>query len=114
MDAARASRGRLLVSHTQRYHKQYRSGGHGRGDADPLLDRLTIYEQLSAYAAVRQRLWAKKVHLPLEQHTLAAIRRSSASGLPYGGDDWVQGLVRETSPGPYDPAPWSTAQNERR
>ncbi len=41
----------------------------GRGDADALLDRLTNYERLSAYAAVRQRLWAKKVHLPLEEHS---------------------------------------------
>jgi hypothetical protein len=114
----------LLVSHTQRYHKLHRSGGHvwqgrfkspvvqnddhlltvlryieanplrakrvehaedyrwssyrahGRGEADELLDRLALYEQLSPYAAVRQRLGAQKVHLPLEEHTLAAVRRS--------------------------------------
>ena len=57
-----------------------------------LLDRLLLYEQLSPYAAVRQRRWAKQVHLPLEGHTLAAIRRSSATGLPYGADRWVQSL----------------------
>ncbi len=45
--------------------------------------------------AVRQRLWAKKVHLPLEEHTLAAVRRSSATGLPYGDDRWVQSLAKK-------------------
>ena len=133
----------LLVSHTQRYHKRYRAGGHvwqgrfkspviqndehlltvlryieanplrakmvaraenyrwssyhahGRGDADELLDRLVLYEQLSPYAAVRQRLWAKKLHLPLEEQVLASIRLSSATGLPYGGDDWVRSLGKK-------------------
>ncbi|HWB08224.1 MAG TPA: transposase [Pirellulales bacterium] len=133
----------LLVSHTQRYHKHYCSGGHvwqgrfkspviqndehlltvlryieanplrakivkraedypwssyrahGRGEGDELLDRLILYERLSPYAAVRQRLWAKKVHLPLEEPTLAAIRRSSATGLPYGGQRWVESLAKK-------------------
>ena len=133
----------LLVSHTQRYHKHYRSGGHvwqgrfkspviqndehlltvlryieanplrakivkraedyrwssyrthGLGEADELVDRLILFDQLSPYAAVRQRLWAKKVHRPIEEQTLAAIRRSSATGLPYGGDGWVQSLARK-------------------
>jgi putative transposase len=133
----------LLVSHTQRYHKHYRSGGHvwqgrfkspviqndehlltvlryieanplrakiarraedcrwssyrahGLGDTDELLDRLTLYEQLSPYAVVRRRLWGKKVHLPSEEPTLAAIRRSSATGLPYGADRWVQSLSKK-------------------
>ncbi|MGH9447857.1 MAG: transposase [Terriglobia bacterium] len=133
----------LLVSHTQRYHQHYRSGGHvwqgrfkspviqndehlltvlryieanplrakiveraeeyrwssyrahGLGEADELLDPLITYEQLSPYAAVRQRLWEKKVHLPIEERVLAAIRRSSATGLPYGGDDWVKSLAKK-------------------
>jgi putative transposase len=128
----------LLVSHTQRYHKHYRSGGHvwqgrfkspaiqndehlptvlryieanplraklvrqaeqyhwssyrahGLGEADELLDRLSVYEQLSSYAAVRRRAWAKRVHLPIEEQSLAAIRRASATGLPYGDENWVQ------------------------
>jgi putative transposase len=68
---------------------------HGLGDTDELLDRLAFYEQLSPYAVVRRRLWAKKVHLPLEEPTLAAIRRSSATGLPYGADGWVQSLSKK-------------------
>ena len=52
-------------------------------------------EQFSPYAAVRQRLWAKKVHLPLEENVLASIRLSSATGLPYGGDGWVRSLGKK-------------------
>ena len=131
----------LLVSHTQRYHKHHRSGGHvwqgrfkspviendahllnvlryieanplraelvscaedyrwssyrahGLGEANELIDPLILYEELSPYPAVRQRKWAEKVHLPLEERTLAAIRRSASSGLPYGGHSWVHRLA---------------------
>ncbi len=120
----------LLVSHTQRYHKNHRSGGHvwqgrfkspviqndehlltvlryieanplrarlvaraedypwssyrahGRGEPDSLVDRLITYDELSAYPAVGQRIWERMVHQPIEEQTLAAIRRSSATGLP--------------------------------
>ncbi len=133
----------LLVSHTQRYHKHYRTGGHvwqgrfkspviqsdehlltvlryieanplragivqraeeyrwssyrahGLGEADELLDPLGIYEQVSPYVAVRRRIWERKVHLPIEEHTLAAIRRASATGLPYGDENWVQQLAQK-------------------
>jgi putative transposase len=131
----------LLVSHTQRYHKHYRSGGHvwqgrfkspviqsdehlltvlryieanplrarivkraeaypwssyrvhGLGEADPLVDSLIMYEQLSPLAKVRQRKWAEKVHRPLDEATLADVRRSTASGLPYGNRAWVRRLA---------------------
>ncbi|HVX64916.1 MAG TPA: hypothetical protein VHC19_30140, partial [Pirellulales bacterium] len=59
-------------------------------EADELLDPLSVYEQLSPYAAVRRRAWAKRVHLPIEEQNLAAIRRASATGLPYGDENWVQ------------------------
>ncbi|HEY5315489.1 MAG TPA: transposase [Pirellulales bacterium] len=133
----------LLVSHTQRYHKQYHSGGHvwqgrfkssvvqndehlltvlryieanplradivnraedypwssypthGLGVASILLDPLLTYEELSPYAAVRQRRWAAMVHRPFEEHTLASIRRSNAMGLPYGEVAWVERLAKE-------------------
>jgi putative transposase len=132
----------LLVSHTQRYHKHHRSGGHvwqgrfkspviqndehllavlryieanplraqiveraddypwssyhahGLGETDDLLDPLISYDELSPYPAVRQRSWAKRVHLPMEEGTLAEIRRSSATGLPYGDDTWVKRLAK--------------------
>jgi putative transposase len=132
----------LLVSHTQRYHKHHRSGGHvwqgrfkspviqddehlltvlryieanplrarlveraedypwssyrthGLGQADALVDRLITYEELSPYAAVRRRNWERKVHQPIEEQALAAIRRSSATGLPYGDEPWVDRLAK--------------------
>ena len=133
----------LLVSHTQRYHKHYRSGGHvwqgrfkspviqnddhlltvlryieanplrakiveraedypyssyrlhGRGEANEWVDPLIPYDQLSPYAKIRQRQWAKKVHLPLEKETLDAIRCSAKSSLPYGSEKWRQRLGKK-------------------
>lgn len=132
----------LLVSHTQRYHKHHRSGGHvwqgrfkspviqndehlltvlryieanpvraklvaraddyawssylahGLGRPDPLLDRLITYEELSPQAASRQRKWSALVHRPIEESRSAAIRRSSATGLPYGRPWWVERLAQ--------------------
>ena len=132
----------LLVSHTQRYHRHYRSGGHvwqgrfkspviqndehlltvlryieanplraklvkradrypwssypvhGLGEADELVDSLITYEELSPLAKVRQRKWAQQVHRPIDEASLDAIRRSSATGLPYGDSAWVKRLAR--------------------
>jgi len=133
----------LLVSHTQRYHKHHRSGGHvwqgrfkspviqndehlltvlryieanplrarivrraeeycwssyphhGAGQANELVDRLNLYNELAASPAVRQRKWAEKVHEPIEEQALAAIRRASATGLPYGNPAWVDRLAKK-------------------
>jgi putative transposase len=132
----------LLVSHTQRYHRHYSSGGHvwqgrfkspviqndehllavlryieanplrarivrraenypwssyrvhGMGEADGLVDPLVNYEELSPRAEVRRKKWAVKVHSPLRGPQLAAIRRSVATGLPYGERPWVERLAR--------------------
>ena len=133
----------LLVSHAQRYHKHYRSGGHvwqgrfkspviqsdehaltvlryieanplrarivrragdypwssypahGLGRADELVDPLPPYEAISPYAKVRQTKWAETVHLPIPGETLDAVRRSAATGLPYGSPDWVARLSKK-------------------
>jgi putative transposase len=135
----------LLVSHTQRYHKHHRSGGHvwqgrfkspviqdddhlltvlryieanplraklvaraedypwssyrfhGAGGADALVDPLLPYEELSPYPKIRQRKWAEKVHKPLEEATLARIRRSNATGLPYGEESWIERMAKRLS-----------------
>ena len=131
----------LLVSHTQRFHRFHRSGGHvwqgrfkspviqdddhlltvlryieanplragmveragdypwssfachGEGRNDPLLDAVASYEALATYAAVRQRRWSAYVHAQPEEAETAAIRRSSATGLPYGEAGWVDRLA---------------------
>lgn len=132
----------LLVSHTQRYHKHHRSGGHvwqgrfkspviqddehlltvlryieanplrarivkraedypwssyrmhGLGETDALVDRLAPYEEISPYGKVRQAKWAQRVHQPLADAQLEAIRRSVNRGLPYGDEAWVNRLAR--------------------
>jgi len=133
----------LLVSHTQQYHRNHRSGGHvwqgrfkslviqndehlltvvrsieanplrarvvaraedypwssyrvhGLREASPLVDSLITYEALSPHPAVRQRKWAEFVHRPLDEQRLAAIRRSTETGLPYGDFAWVQRLAKK-------------------
>jgi len=67
---------------------------HGLGEADELIDSLTNYEELSPRAVLRQRKWAKKVHMPINGAHLAAIRRSTATGLPYGDETWVRRLAK--------------------
>jgi hypothetical protein len=64
-------------------------------EADEVLNPLSVYERLSLYAAVRQRVWERKVRLPIVEQNLAVIRRSSATGLPYSDENWVQDLAKE-------------------
>ena len=133
----------LLVSHTQRYHRHHKSGGHvwqgrfkspviqedehlltvlryieanpvrakmvkraadypwssfaahGLGKPNDLLDSVTPYEQLATYAKVRQRKWCEYVHGQLNEDELQAIRRSVATGLPYGAASWIKDLGRK-------------------
>jgi putative transposase len=65
---------------------------HGLGEINELLDPLQNYEELSPYPQVRQRKWAGKVHTPFAEAQLAAIRRASLTGLPFGDAAWVQRL----------------------
>jgi len=122
----------LMVSHTQRYHRYYGSGGHvwqgrfkspvvqndehlltvlryieanplrarivrkaekypwssysvhGLGQSNGLVDRLVTYDELGKRPETRQRKWAEMVHAPQREAELAAVRRSVATGLPYG------------------------------
>jgi putative transposase len=67
---------------------------HGLGEKDEVLDSPVTYEQLSPLARVRRRKWAAKVHRPIDEAQLAAIRRSSATGLPYGEEAWVKRLAK--------------------
>lgn len=68
---------------------------HGLGEADELVDPLIAYDELSPYPKIRHRKWAAIVHRPLEEAALTAIRRSTASGLPYGDTAWVKRLAKK-------------------
>ena len=57
------------------------------------MDTVTAYDTLAAYPAVRQRRWSAYVHAEPEEAELAGIRRSSATGLPYGEAGWVNRLA---------------------
>ncbi len=69
-------------------------GVHGAGEASDLVDPLVTYEAISPYPKVRQRRWQAMVHAPLEEQTLAAVRCSALSGLPYGSPAWVMRLAK--------------------
>ena len=69
-------------------------GCHGEGRDDALLDPVVPYTALAAYPAVRQRRWSAYVAETPEGTELAAIRRSSEAGLPYGESAWVDRLSR--------------------
>jgi putative transposase len=43
---------------------------------------------------MRQRRWSAYMHQTPEEEELAAIRRSSETGLPYGESAWVDRLCR--------------------
>ena len=65
------------------------------GGAIALLDPVAGYDALASYPAVRQRRWSAYVHRTPEEAELAAIRRSSETGLPYGETAWVDRLCRQ-------------------
>ena len=65
------------------------------------------YEALAAYAAVRQRRWSAYVHQAPEEAELAAIRRSSETGLPYGERSVGGPLMPAIEARPDDSVAWS-------
>ena len=67
---------------------------HGLGRSDPLLDPLPGYDALASYPAARQRR-GRPTCIMREEAELAAIRRSSETGLPYGECAWVDRLCRQ-------------------
>lgn len=65
---------------------------HGLGHPDPLLDPITVYESLAKTPATRRRRWSALVHQTPSDEELAALRRSTQTGLPYGHPAWVEQL----------------------
>ena len=80
---------------------------HGMGESDALLDRVAAHERLAARPAA-QRRWSAYVHQIPEEAELAAIRRSSETGLPLGERGWV--ALSGTGAGPDHPSPRSPAE----
>ena len=77
-----------------RWKKVSADACHGNGCADELLDAVPAYELLAAQPAGRQRRWSAYVHRTPDEAELAAIRRSSEIGLPYGERSWADRLCR--------------------
>ena len=63
---------------------------HGLGRRDTLLDPFTAYEALATTPANRRRRWSAFVHQTPPDEELAALRRSTQTGLPYGHPAWVE------------------------
>ena len=68
---------------------------HAEGTPDDLLDRVEPYEQLGPNRAVRRRRWSAYVRQVPEDAELAAIRRSTETGLPFGDKHWAQQLSKQ-------------------
>jgi putative transposase len=67
---------------------------HGLGEPDPLLDRVEAYEALAVQDAARLRRWSAYVHQTPDDAELAALRRTCATGLPFGRPAWVERLCQ--------------------
>ena len=59
-----------------------------------LLDPPAPYESLASRVAVRRQRWSAYVHQQPPEDELSAIRRASATGLPYGAAAWINRLSR--------------------
>jgi putative transposase len=65
---------------------------HGLGSPDHSLDRLVVYDDLAKTSATRCACWAAYVQEIPDGAELADVRRSNATGLPFGEPDWVEQL----------------------
>jgi putative transposase len=63
---------------------------HGCGESSPLVDVAPVWSSLGKTEAARQAHWRKWLHTPLTEKELAAVRRSVATGRPYGAQGWVE------------------------
>jgi putative transposase len=62
---------------------------HALGQEMPLVDEAPVWASLGPTEGARQAHWRKRLHTPLSEKELAALRRSVISGRPYGTARWV-------------------------
>ena len=63
---------------------------HAMGRSDPLLSKLPEWQELGRDEAARRARWREKVLSGLSAADLTAVRRSLASGGPFGSASWVE------------------------
>jgi putative transposase len=63
---------------------------HGLGQHAPLVDEAPVWASLGQTEAARQAYWRRWLRTPLAEKELAAVRRSVASGRPYGAPGWAE------------------------
>ena len=60
------------------------------GRSDPLLSKFSEWQELGCDEPARRARWRDKVLSALSDADLAAVRRSLASGRPFGSASWVE------------------------
>lgn len=68
---------------------------HGRGEPNQLITPCIPYHNLAKRSATRQRKWDAYVHQTPPEAELTAIRRSIATGLPLGSQQWIDKLAKK-------------------
>ena len=63
---------------------------HAMGRSDPLLSKFPEWQELGCDDPARRARWRDKVLSALSDADLAAVRRSLASGRPFGSASWVE------------------------
>jgi putative transposase len=82
-----------IADHPGRYRwSSY--AAHGDGKPDDLLDPVPAYDALAVRPSVRCRRWSAYVTQLPPEHEMAALCRSSETGLPFGGPAWVKRLAK--------------------
>jgi putative transposase len=65
---------------------------HGLGEANPLIESLSLWSDLAATEPRRQAYWRRLVREPIAAKELADLRRSVTSGFPFGSESWARGI----------------------
>ena len=79
-------------------------GAHGLGRDDGVVRPLSVWEALERDPEKRRAYWRKWAHTALTESELAGVRKSAASGRPFGDAAWTEAKAVElglpTSPKP--------------